>query len=277
MGNPAVSGRETGLSASGVNGFLFDLDGCLYRGNSALPGAVALLEYLRREGKRIAFVSNNSTQEAREISDRLNRLGIRAEPDEVIVPMGYVGSFILERYGPSSVYSLAGSPVLRSLEASGHSIAKDGDARCDVVLVARDVEFSYGKLESASRFLAAGAFLVATNADTSHPGEAGYPVPETGALLAALLAVSNKTCAIIGKPETFLFGKALESLCLSPAEALMVGDNLHTDIVGAKQAGMRTVWINTEGAVPPPGIEPWKECSGLCELLEYLRNSAIKE
>lgn len=259
------------------DGYLFDLDGCLYRGNSALPGAVELLDYLRRAGKRIAFVSNNSTQSAQEISDRLNRLGIRAEQGEVIVPLAFIGSYILDRFGPSTVYSLAGTAVLRSLEGSGHTIAGDGDARCDIVLVARDVEFSYGKLESASRLLSAGARLVATNADATHPGDSGYPVPETGALLAALLAVSNKTCTIIGKPEAFLFGKALECLRLSPSEVVMVGDNLHTDIVGARQSGIRTVWINPGGEIPPPDIEPWKECAGLEELLDCLRNPAKKE
>lgn len=272
-----MSNRESSVSINDFTGYLFDLDGCLYTGNSVLPGAVELLEFLRCSGKQIAFVSNNSTQEAEVISQRLNRFGIKADPFEVIVPSAFIGTFLSERYGLVAVYPLAGRSVLRSLMKAGHSVVGERDLHCDIVLVARDIEFNYYKLEQASRYLCSGARLVATNADASHPGEYGYPVPETGALLAALLAISEKTVNVLGKPETFLFDKALERLRLTPDRVVMIGDNLLTDIVGAERAGIRSVWLNRGGLLPSLDIVPWKECMGLEELLHDLKASVDKE
>lgn len=200
------------MSFYDFKGYLFDLDGCMYAGNRVLPGAVELLETLRQRRKKIVFMSNNSTQDAAVIVSRLNSLGILANMNEVIVPTDFISSFITENYGLVSIYPLAAEPILTLLIEAGHTLVDISDTRCDVVLVTRDVGFNYTKMEHATRFVQNGAHLVAANADESHPGEFGYCIPETGSLIASILAVSPTQVHVVGKPESYLFRKALERM-----------------------------------------------------------------
>ena len=47
-----------------------------------------------------------------------------------------------------------------------------------------------------------------------------------------------------GKPDPSIFEHALSLLEIGKEDALMVGDNLMTDILGATRAGIKSVWIN---------------------------------
>jgi NagD protein len=145
------------------------------------------------------------------------------------------------------------------------------------VLVARDIEFSYAKLERASRYVQAGARLVATNTDASHPGEYGYRVPETGALVASIQTVAGEHVRVLGKPEVYLFRKALERLGVPAHRAVMVGDNPRTDVAGARRAGICSVWLNPLGMKVTDNCTPWMECGSLDELLRELRDSQNRE
>jgi len=67
-------------------------------------------------------------------------------------------------------------------------------------------------------------------------------VPETGALLAAVLACAGQArCQTIGKPEPPLFLRALSILGASAHDAIMIGDNAETDGAGAARMGMRYI------------------------------------
>jgi ribonucleotide monophosphatase NagD (HAD superfamily) len=114
----------------------------------------------------------------------------------------------------------------------------------DIVLVGRDRGFTYAKLQMAANAVREGATLIAANPDLTHPGRGGTVVPETGALLAAILACAGAVPhRIIGKPEPELFARALALLAVPAAQAVMVGDNPHTDGAGARRLGMRYVAI----------------------------------
>jgi len=226
------------------DGYLFDLDGCVYEGSSPTPSAAALIAFLARKGKKVAFLSNNSSEGADEVAAKLKGMGIDADPEDVSLPTDLAGEFLLESFGRVSVFPIGNGRVAEAIRSSGHRIAGNGDESCDVVFVARDSEFSYAKLERAARFLSGGARLAAANPDDYHIGDAGARVPETGAILASVRSASGKEAAVLGKPESFLFRRALAALGLGPERVLMIGDNPATDIAGAAKAGLASVWID---------------------------------
>lgn len=116
----------------------------------------------------------------------------------------------------------------------------------NVVLLMRDHEFSYEKLALAANALRAGARLVVSNGDLSHPGVDRRVVPETGALLAALMACTGKpdmSWQLIGKPGPTLFAKACMALGVEARDAVMIGDNPLTDVEGAALAGIPAILI----------------------------------
>jgi HAD superfamily hydrolase (TIGR01509 family) len=55
------------------------------------------------------------------------------------------------------------------------------------------------------------------------------------------------------KPSREMFERVVRAAGLAPHEAVMVGDSYDEDIVGAAEAGLRTIWIPRDGAAPRPG------------------------
>lgn len=217
-----------------VRGCLVDLDGTLVRGRKALPGAGAFLDSL---GGRFVIVSNNAEHTPLELSRGLKRLGLGIAPRRIVL----AGATALDEI--ASTRSRARILMLASRSLMIH--ARDlglvpVEARPDIVFLGRDRHFSYERLMRAANAVRDGAQLVAANPDLVHPGEGGAVIPETGALLAALLACTGPVPhRIVGKPEPALFEAGLALLGLPKRAVLMVGDNPATDGEGARRFGLR--------------------------------------
>jgi ribonucleotide monophosphatase NagD (HAD superfamily) len=110
----------------------------------------------------------------------------------------------------------------------------------EIVLVGRDRSFSYKAIQLAAGALHRGASLIVANPDGRHPAPDGSPVPETGALAAAILAAAgHPPCRVIGKPQSELFRDGLALLECDAGNAIMIGDNPETDGAGARAAGIK--------------------------------------
>ena len=222
--------------------FILDLDGTLVQGMDVVPGAADLLHVL---GDRYMIVSNNSTHSGAELSADLRRGGLDV-PERRLVLAGPTAVDTVARSRPGARTLLLGSDSMKRLaRRAGLTLVDDG---CDVVLLARDVDFTYDKLARAANAVRWGADLVVTNPDLSHPGRGGTIVPETGSLLCALTACATpKTVQRIGKPEPWLFQEAMRRLNAVPADCLMVGDNPDTDGAGADRLGMPSLLLGGPG------------------------------
>jgi len=234
----------------GARAVLSDLDGCLAAGNIALPGAVDLAEQL---GERLFIVSNNSTHDPLGLSNELAQHGLKV-PVHRIVLAGTLAIDTIAREQAGARVMILGGATLRSRARNLGLIVADRDV--DTVLVARDLAFSYARLEAAVQAIAHGARLYAANPDDTHPGHGGRLVPETGALLAAIRAcVPAVPCTVIGKPEPAIYREALRLAGCEAHEAVMLGDNPATDIAGARAMGIDGVLVgpNPEAEVPAIG------------------------
>lgn len=222
---------------------IFDLDGTLVRGWSAVPGAV---EVLRQAGARAAVLSNNSSHSAAEIAERLSAIGLPLPPAR-IVTAGMSAVQLIAREHPRARVMIAGSP---SLAAAARACGIRPVARgAELVLLGRFPAFGYDDIARIANALRDGARLIVTNPDMSHPGADGRLVPETGALMAAVLACcsSSVDVTVVGKPEPHLFREALARLDAAPADCLMVGDNPLTDGEGARRIGMPSLIVGPGG------------------------------
>jgi len=228
--------------------FFFDLDGTLYFRDQPAPRADQLLMLLREKGKKVGFITNNSRQSADEIALKLLGMGLPCHAADIICGTDSIGLYLQENYGRQAVKIAGSEQLARSLIASGHEVLpllSKGQAQ--VVIIGRDTEFTYDKLQQVEAEAAGGAELLAVNGDLFHPGPGGRRVPETGALVRAIEAVTGKVIPIIGKPELHLFTYAMQQLETTAQHCVMIGDNLETDIAGAARAGMSTVWIRSGG------------------------------
>lgn len=265
------SARSLGLSvevdpplAHRFDAFVVDLDGVVYVGDEALPGAADALAELRRLAKGVAFVTNDPFDSRENYVARLAGHGIAASVEDVLTSAFATAIEVARRHGPTPVVYVIGSAALRDeLRAADIECVGTADlGRADAVVVGWHPDFSYEELRNAARAVLGGAALYATNPDPVFPMPDG-PWPATGALLAAIETASGRTGTVIGKPEPHLFELAGG---LFTGTSAVVGDRLDTDIAGGKRAGFATILVGS----PPPAnsaIQPDHIVSSLEGLL----------
>ena len=231
-----------------VRGFVFDLDGCVWQGNTLNPGAGETLAALHAAGRGVAFLTNNSRATAATIQARLHALGVTFAR-HCLTPLEIIGSVIRERFGPSRVLVMGAPEMAAMIAAAGHEVLgmKEYHA-ATVVAVGNDFELTYDRLAAAARAAAAGAPLVTPNLDPRLPIEDGDFLPGCGAIVQAVCVAAGVRPVVVGKPESPLFRIALDRLRLSAGDAAMVGDSREADMAGARAVGMRTVLYAPGGA-----------------------------
>jgi arabinose operon protein AraL len=224
-------------------GWLFDLDGTLYRGDALIPGADRVVAALRAAGRRVVFLSNKPLQTRADYAATLTRLGVPAAPDDVI-NSSLVLARHLARLDPGAPVFVIGEPPLRA-ELAAHGLEVRDDARVRWVVIAFDRTFDYAKLNIALQASRQGARLIATNPDRTCPVEGGE-IPDCAGMTAAVEAVTGRTVeAVVGKPSPIILEVALAALGVAAADAVIVGDRLETDIAMGRRAGLATVLVLT--------------------------------
>ncbi len=219
-------------------GILLDWDGCVAIDNKPhAAGAKFMAAYL----DRIAIVSNSSSLRPQDICRALAACGIHFPGTRIIL----AGHQVLLRAAKTRRRSLVlGNSTMRALARELGVIQVT--SLIEQVVLLRDTRFTYSRLTQSANAIRQGAKLLVANPDLTHPGEANTIVPETGALLAALLAcvpAHELNMEIIGKPEPYLFTQACLALGVSVEHAVMIGDNAATDIRGADKLGMDSILV----------------------------------
>jgi arabinose operon protein AraL len=238
-----------------IDGFIFDLDGTVYLGEAALPGAVEGIAELRRRNKRMVFVSNKPLEPRQTYARKLTRLGIPAHPDEVITSALVLGHHLARTAPDLRLYVIGEPNLLEELRSHGLTVVDDlpdqdpkqviDPSGIDAVVVAFDRTLDYRKLNTAYQALRRGARFLATNADKACPMPGGA-IPDAGATIAALEHITARQVELVaGKPSPLITQVALERLMLPAARCMMVGDRLETDIRMGQQAGMATAVVLT--------------------------------
>ncbi|MFC3124922.1 HAD-IIA family hydrolase [Pseudoroseomonas globiformis] len=225
-----------------ARGVLLDLDGTLISGDRALPGAAALVA---RIGARCAIVSNDAEHTPLQLSRRLAQLGFALPATRILLAGALAVEAVATEHPGGRLLLLASAALQRHARRQGLVPVQEHP---DVVLLGRDRRFNYDKLRQAANAVLRGASLVVCNPDRTHPGPGGAVVPETGALLSALLACTGPVPhRMIGKPGPALFLEGVARLGTRREETVMVGDNPATDGVGATRLGIGFVPVPAGG------------------------------
>ncbi len=228
--------------ADGYDGFLFDLDGVIWLGESAIPGAAEAVESLIAAGKAVAFLTNNPRASASDYAVRLQREGIEVGAESVVTAGAVTAGLVAASPGAGrGAFVIGTQSFKREVEAAGTGLL-DGEpgAGAGVVVVSGHPGFDYGELRIATTALLAGAELFATNRDPTMPMPSGL-WPGTGSVLAAVETASGRSATVGGKPARAMFERA-RSL-IDGSRVAMVGDRLDSDIEGAAQAGLETILV----------------------------------
>lgn len=228
-----------------IRGVLVDVDGTLWRGNEPTPGLADFFAFVQGHGIGTRIITNNSLRPPQYYRERLARYGVTVGDGTILTSAMATGHYLTRTLAPGDlVYVIGEEGLLAAVTAAGMRIAPEATRPVAAVVVGGDRCLTYAKLKDAVLLLRRGACLVGTNPDLLIPTRAGL-APETGTTLAALTAATGIIPAVIGKPERWLFDAALTQLGIDPAQALMIGDRLDTDIDGAQRIGIATVLVTS--------------------------------
>lgn len=233
-------------------GYVLDLDGTVYLGEAALPGAVAALARLRARGARTVFLSNNPTRDPRDYADKLTRLGIPTPVADVVTPLVTLPRWLQQHHPDAGVFVIGEEPLRRALAGAGVRLTERAEDT-DVVVASFDRTFDYRKLQTAfdALWYLRRAVLVTTNPDRFCPMPEGRGEPDAAAVVAAIEACTGVRCtANLGKPGAEMLQTVLATTGLPAADCVMVGDRLGTDIAMAVRAGMDSALVLTGETTP---------------------------
>ncbi|MCC7354273.1 MAG: TIGR01458 family HAD-type hydrolase [Anaerolineae bacterium] len=218
---------------------LFDLDGTLYNGETAIPGAVEATERLRMQGIALRFVTNTTSRGRAVLAEKLHRLGFQVDESEVFNPTAAAGAYLRQR--DDSAFILA----LPAAQSDFAGVRQDDENPDYVVVGDLGDHWTYALLNQAFRLLHRGAGLIALGMSRYWLAADGYRL-DVGPFVAALAYASDAKPVVLGKPDAEFFRLVLADAGVSPSsQALMVGDDIQTDVGGAQMAGLRTALVRT--------------------------------
>ena len=222
--------------------FLMDMDGTVYVGDRKIEGAFEALEELKRRGRKVLFLTNNSSKTAAKYVDKLSKMGYPATEKDIFSSGEAAIRFLLEKRAGKKVLLLANSGVYKQFQEAGIPLVKEG---ADLVLVCFDTELDYAKLTAACNHLFAGKEYIVTHPDFVCPAEP-YPVPDVGSFMSLIKAVTGRDPdLVIGKPYATMAEYVARDFGLLPEEIAMCGDRLYTDIKFATDNGMKSILVLT--------------------------------
>ncbi|WP_405085733.1 HAD-IIA family hydrolase [Microbispora sp. NBC_01389] len=240
--------QAPGALVDAYDTLLLDLDGVVYLGRHAVPGAPEALRRARDLGVRLAYVTNNASRTPGAIAQHLSHLGAPATAADVVTSAQAAARLVAEHVPAGAAVLVVGGMGLRmALREHGlRPVTTALDEPAAVVQGFAD-NLSYGLLAEGALAVGRGAWFVAANRDTTMPTDRGT-LPGNGSLSRVIATATGVEPAVAGKPEPPLHR---ESMIRTRAERpLVVGDRLDTDIEGANRAGVDSLLVLTGVAGP---------------------------
>lgn len=223
---------------------MLDLDGVVYVGQDAVPGAAKALEIARANGMRLAYITNNASRTPHEVADHLRELAMPEVSDgDVVTSAQAVAHLVADAVPEGSPVLLVGGEGLRSpLEERGLRCVTSLDDGPVAVVQGFHPDVGWRQLSEAAFAIQTGLPWFASNTDLTIPTSRGI-APGNGSLVQAIRNATGSAPIVAGKPEKALFDETMERV--GGKNPIVVGDRLDTDIDGAINAGTDSLAVLT--------------------------------
>ena len=215
------------------------MDGVIYHGNKLLDGVKEFVDWLTVNEKRYLFLTNSSERSPRELSQKLERLGLCVSEDHFYTSAMATASFLQSQKPNGSAFVIGEAGLINAIYGAGFSM---NDVDPDYVVVGETSSYSYNKIEKAVRLVLKGAKLIGTNPDLTGPTEKGI-APATKALIAPIELATGKQAYFVGKPNPLMMRHGIKHLGVSREDAAIIGDRMDTDIIAGIESEIDTVLV----------------------------------
>jgi glycerol-1-phosphatase len=232
---------NAGAVVDSYDAVLFDLDGVIYLGPIAVPGAAEGIAQLHDRGTKIGFVTNNAARPPTAVAEHLVELGIPATAADVVTSAQTAAHLLVNRFGAGArILAVGGDGVTAALGEAGLVAVNSADDDPVAVIQGYGFDLKWQELNEAAIAINRGAHWVATNVDPTRPTDRGL-VPGNGAAVNAVRMAVLAEPEVAGKPYRPLLDDTVDRL--GAQHPLFVGDRLDTDIAGAVNAGLDSMLV----------------------------------
>ncbi|RSZ63400.1 HAD-IIA family hydrolase [Corynebacterium hylobatis] len=219
---------------------LLDLDGTVWEGGRAIPGAVEAINVSPVPG---IYITNNAMRSPADVAEKLRAIGLQAAEQDVVTSAQAAIDLAAEHLSPGDAVFVIGTGSFRELVGrAGYVVVDSAEDKPRAVLQGLDPEVTWAQLSEAALAIRGGALFFASNLDTTLPTERGLMVGN-GSMVAALVSATGVTPTSAGKPLPAMMLNAARRM--GAQNPLVVGDRLDTDIEGGNAAGMPTFQVLT--------------------------------
>lgn len=223
--------------------FLLDMDGTIYLGDELIDGAKEFLDIIRESGKRYIFLTNNSSKNKEIYVEKLNKLGIGANKEEIFTSGEATTMYLNGKKPGARIYLLGTQALEEEFEREGFILERQRHRDIDYVVLGFDTTLTYEKLWGACEYISQGVEYIATHPDFNCPLANDKFMPDAGAMAAFIEASTGKTPKVIGKPNKEIVESIISKYNLDKDDMVMVGDRLYTDIKTGENAGITSVLV----------------------------------
>lgn len=220
-------------------GFICDMDGVIYHGNSLLPGAKEFVEWLGKENKEFLFLTNNASKTPRELMQKLERLGILVEENHFYTSALATADFLKVQAPGCSAFVIGDAGLFNALYDADITI---NDINPDYVVIGETRSYNYDGLIRAVKLVNNGSRLLGTNYDMTGPSDDGI-IPATRALISPIEMATGKSAYFVGKPNPLMMRTGMKLLGCKESDVVIIGDRMDTDIISGIEAGIDTVLV----------------------------------
>jgi len=246
---------------------IVDLDGTVWRGDEVIPGAPEGIAAFRDAGLALRFVTNSTNVDREAFRDTIESMGIPGDVGGLSTAASATATYLAEHHPDAEVYVVGSDVLYDEIREAGLTVVSEQDpssrprdvAPADVVAAGKAYDIDFDLLTETLWAFDQGTLFVATNADRAFPTEDGLK-PGAGCTIGAIQGMTGREPLVVGKPSEHMADAVTEQLGVAPGECLVVGDNLHTDILMGERAGMETVLVLTGATrreeIGGSGVEP---------------------
>ncbi|EFJ06782.1 hypothetical protein SELMODRAFT_272252 [Selaginella moellendorffii] len=281
-----------------VETFIFDCDGVIWKGDKLIEGVPETLDMLRRMGKRLVFVTNNSTKSRKQYGKKFETLGLNVNEEEIFASSFAAAAYLQSINFPSNkkVYILGEVGIQKEMEQAGINFIggpEDADRKINLepgqlmehdkdvgaVVVGFDRYINYYKIQYATLCIREnpGCLFIGTNCDAVTHLTDAQEWAGGGAMVGCIKASTKREPLVVGKPSTFMMDYLSNKFGISKTQICMVGDRLDTDILFGQNGGCKTLLVLSGVTTlktlesPDNTIQPDYYANGLSDLLKLAK------
>lgn len=218
-------------------GFLIDMDGVIYSGDTMIEGADTFIAALQEQKIPFLFMTNNSQRTALDTVNKVAKMGIKIKEENVYTSAMATAWFLSFMHPKGTAYVLGEGGLITSLHQQGYTLVNQNP---DFVVVGEGRNFTLEMVNNAVDMILSGSKLIATNLDPS-PKKKGWSNLGIKSIVAMLEEATGKKAFSVGKPSPVMMRAARKTLGLEASETIVIGDTMDTDILGGVQLGYTTI------------------------------------